>query len=65
MTVAESQAAKPLRLKIVTVAPGDTVERLAARMTHVDHAAERFRILNGLGPREQVNPGDHVKLVVE
>ena len=30
MTLAEIQAAKPLRLRVVTVAPGDTVERLAA-----------------------------------
>jgi predicted Zn-dependent protease len=65
MTVAESQAAKPLRLKVVTVAPGETVERLAARMAHVDRAVERFRILNGLGPHERVNPGAQVKIVVE
>ncbi len=65
MTLAEGQAAKPLRLKVVTVAPGETVERLAARMTHVDRAVERFRILNGLGPHERVNPGDQVKIVVE
>ena len=31
MTLAESQAAKPLRLKVVTVQAGDTVERLASR----------------------------------
>jgi predicted Zn-dependent protease len=65
MTLAESQAAKPLRLKVVAVAPGETVERLAARMAHVDRAVERFRILNGLGPHERVNPGDQVKIVAE
>jgi predicted Zn-dependent protease len=65
MTLAESEAAKPLRLRIVTVGPADTVERLAARMATPDHPLERFRILNGLGPHEQVNPGDEVKLVVE
>ena len=65
MTLAESEAAKPLRLRIVTVGPADTVERLAARMATPDHPLERFRILNGLGPQERVNPGDEVKLVVE
>jgi predicted Zn-dependent protease len=65
MTLAESEAAKPLRLRIVTVGAADTVERLAARMATPDHPLERFRILNGLGPHEQVNPGDEVKLVVE
>jgi len=65
MTIAESQAAKPLHLKIVTVAPGETVERLAARMATPDHQLERFRILNGFAANERVNAGDQVKLVVE
>jgi predicted Zn-dependent protease len=65
MTLAESQAAKPLHIKVVTVAPGDTVERLASRMAMHDRAVERFRVLNGLGPNERVNPGDQVKIVVE
>ena len=30
-----------------------------------DRAVERFRVLNGLGPSERVNPGDQVKIVVE
>jgi predicted Zn-dependent protease len=65
MTLAESQAAKPLHLRILTVAPGDTVERLAARMATPDHPLERFRVLNGLAANQRVNPGDEVKLVVE
>src|SRR6202034_782337 len=32
MSLAEIEQAKPLRIKIVKVAPGDTVEKLAARM---------------------------------
>jgi predicted Zn-dependent protease len=65
MTLAESQAAKPLHIKIVTVAAGDTVERLASRMAVADRALERFRVLNGLGPNDHANPGDQVKIVVE
>ena len=65
MTLAENQAAKPLHIKIVTVAPGDTVERLASRMAVPDRPVERFRVLNGLGPNDRANPGDHVKIVVE
>jgi predicted Zn-dependent protease len=65
MTVAEMRSAKPLRLKIVTVKPGDTVERLARRMAVGDRPAERFRVINGLGPRQRVKPGDLVKIAVE
>ena len=65
MTLTESQAAKPLHIKIVTVAPGDTVERLASRMAIADRPVERFRVLNGLGPNARANPGDQVKIVVE
>jgi len=65
MSVAESNAAKPLRLKVVTVAEGDTVERLAGRMAISDRPLERFRVLNGLGPNDRVKAGDDVKIVVE
>jgi predicted Zn-dependent protease len=65
MTLAESQAAKPLHIKIVTVVAGETVERLASRMAIPDRPVERFRVLNGLGPNERVSPGDQVKIVVE
>ena len=65
MTLAESQAAKPMHIKVVTVAPGETVERLASRMATADRAVERFRVLNGLGPNDRLSPGDQVKIVVE
>ena len=65
MSLAESQAAKPLHIRIVTVEPGDTVERLASRMATADRALERFRVLNGLAPGDRVKPGDQVKMVVE
>jgi predicted Zn-dependent protease len=42
MTPAESQAAKPLHIRIVTVAPGETVERLAGRRAIADRAVERL-----------------------
>jgi predicted Zn-dependent protease len=65
MTIAESQAAKPLHIKIARADPGDTVEKLAALMATPDRPIERFRVLNGLAPGDRVNPGDLVKLVVE
>jgi predicted Zn-dependent protease len=65
MTLAESQTAKPLHIRIMTVAPGDTIERLAGRMAVTDRALERFRVLNGLAPGDRIKPGDQVKMVVE
>jgi predicted Zn-dependent protease len=65
MSLAESNAAKPQRLRIVTVADGDTVEALASRMTTTDRPVDRFRLLNGLAPGDRVRPGDQVKIVAE
>jgi predicted Zn-dependent protease len=65
MSLAEIEQAKPLHLKVVTVAPGDTVEKLAGRMTVTDRAADRFRVLNGLEAGERLRPGSEVKVVVE
>jgi predicted Zn-dependent protease len=65
MTIAEIEQAKPLRLRIVTVAPGDTVEKLASKMAVPDRAAERFRVLNGIDPGDTLKPGSQMKIVVE
>jgi predicted Zn-dependent protease len=65
MSLTEMQSAKPLRLKVFDVRPGDTVEKFAKRMAVADRAAERFRVLNGLGEKDRLTPGDLVKVVVE
>ncbi len=65
MSLAEIEQAKPLRVKILKVAPGDTVEKLAGRMALADRAAERFRVLNGIEPGDRLKPGSEVKIVVE
>jgi predicted Zn-dependent protease len=65
MSLAETSSAKPLRLRVVTVEEGDTVERLASRMAIQDRPVERFRVLNGLAPGDRVQPGDTVKIATE
>lgn len=65
LTLAEIQAARPLRIRVITVQPGDTVESLSHRMSGVDRPAERFRILNGLDARATLKPRDRVKIVVD
>ncbi|MFZ3311721.1 MAG: M48 family metalloprotease [Xanthobacteraceae bacterium] len=64
MSLAEIRQAKPLHLKIVKVASGDTVEKLASHMV-TDHAADRFRVLNGLETDDRLKPGSEVKIVVD
>jgi len=65
LTLDEIQAARPLRVKVITVQPGDTVESLSHRMAGVDHPMERFRILNGLEAHAQVKVRDKVKVVID
>ncbi len=65
LSLDEVQAARPLRIKVITVQPGDTVESLSHRMAGVDHPMERFRILNGLEAHAQVKVRDKVKIVVD
>jgi predicted Zn-dependent protease len=65
LTLQEIQAARPLRIKVVTVQPGDTVESLSRRMAGLDRPVERFRVLNGLDARAQVKVRDTVKIVVD
>jgi predicted Zn-dependent protease len=65
LTLDEIQSARPLRIKVINVQPGDTVESLSHRMAGVDRAAERFRIINGLEAHAQVKARDRVKIVVD
>jgi predicted Zn-dependent protease len=65
MRLAEIEAARPLRLKVVAVAAGESVEQLASRMAVSDRKVDRFRVLNGLAPGQTIKAGDRVKIVVE
>jgi predicted Zn-dependent protease len=65
LTLEEIQAARPLRIKVITAQPGDTVESVSHRMAGVDHPVERFRVLNGLDAHAQIKARDRVKIVVD
>lgn len=65
LTPPEIESAKPLRVKIVTVGPDDTPERLASQMALADRPLERFLVLNDLQPGSSLKPGDQVKIIVE
>ncbi len=65
LTAAEKAALKPLRIRIVTVQPGQTIGTLAASMVGVDRKLDLFRVLNGLAPGATVSAGDKVKIVTD
>ncbi len=60
----EASAVIPRRIDVVTVGRNDSVQSLARRMAYSDAQEDRFRVLNALGAREGVRPGQKVKLVV-
>jgi len=63
ITPAEATAIRPRIIRVVTVAPGDTVQSLSSKMAYRDYKVDRFIALNGLGNAPLV-PGQKVKLVV-
>ena len=60
----EAGAVIPRRVDVVTAGPNDTVQTLARRMAYTDGQEARFRVLNGLGSRDTIRPGQKVKIVV-
>ena len=64
ISAAEAAAIRPRIIDVVTVARGDTVQSLSARMAYGNFKLDRFLALNGLSAGTQLVPGQKVKLVV-
>lgn len=64
MSQQEAAAVRPRKISIVSVGPGDTVDRLASKMAFEDLQRERFLVLNGLSGENQLFPGRRIKLIV-
>ncbi|MDY8111019.1 M48 family metalloprotease [Fulvimarina sp. 2208YS6-2-32] len=65
LSAAERNSLKPLRIRVVTAASGDSVDSIASRMVGVDRPAGLFRLLNGLDAAGTVQPGARYKIVAE
>ena len=61
----EAKAIKPLRLRVHTVKAGETPAGLAKRMAFDKYKLKRFLVLNGLGQKSVLRPGQKVKIVTE
>ena len=59
----EASATRPWRLKIRPVRAGDTVAGFSQIMAVNNFKEETFRVLNGLGPNDQLRTGQLVKVV--
>lgn len=60
----EAKALRPLRISVVTVRRGDTVESLAARLPVERFQLELFEAINGITRGQRLRPGTKVKLIV-
>ena len=60
----EAAQYKERRIKVVTVAQGQTAQQLAERMAYDDNRLDRFLVLNGFTSPGQVKAGEKVKLIV-
>ncbi|MCO5080789.1 MAG: M48 family metalloprotease [Rhizobiaceae bacterium] len=65
LSESEKAALKPLRIRVVTVKPGQNVGTLAASMVGVDRKLDLFRVINALGPGATVSTGDKVKIITD
>jgi predicted Zn-dependent protease len=65
LSEAEKSSLAPLRIRVVTVGPGETVASLVRRMVPMDRSVVLFRALNGLAANEEPQPGSRVKLIVD
>ena len=65
LSAREKASLKPLRIRVVTVKPGQTVGSIAASMVGVDRKLELFRVLNALAPGASVSTGDKVKIITD
>lgn len=65
LTAAEKDALRPLRIRVVSVKPGDTLASLSARMQGTTRKLELFRLLNAMSIGSTVSVGDRVKIISE
>ncbi|MDQ0313823.1 M48 family metalloprotease [Amorphus orientalis] len=67
LTRAERDQLEPLRIRIATVQPSDTVSSLAARMQGVadSERTRMFEVLNGIDADNPIVPGQLVKIISE
>jgi len=65
LTRAQAVALRPLKVQVVVVRVGQTVDTFARRMRGTDKARQLFLVLNGLNGNAPLKPGSKVKIIVD
>jgi predicted Zn-dependent protease len=65
LSAAEAAAVRPLRIKVIPVKAGDTVQSLSARQPLEQFRREWFGLINGIGPNQQLRLGQLIKIISE
>lgn len=65
LSPSEAQSVKPMQIRLVAAAEGDTPASLSGRMATHDRPLELFQILNGLDRPGRLTPGQRYKIVTE
>lgn len=65
MTANEQQNIRPYRVRMIVAGAGDSVASLARRQPFTNLQEERFRVLNGLKPGENLSAGQAYKIIVD
>lgn len=63
ISTADYAAAQPLKIKVITVAAGDTIANLAQDSPLPDHAEDVLRLINGLFPQGEPEVGQLLKII--
>ena len=65
LTAQEARDVHGLKIAVVTAAPGDTIDTMAARMVTPNRPVEYFLLLNELDPGAALIPEERYKIVTE
>ena len=65
LTPPEVAELKPLRVRVITARPGDTVATLAGRMLGTDRKLDLFRLINAMTATSTVRAGEKFKIISE
>lgn len=65
MTPAETASLKPLRIRVETVKPSETISTVSAKMMGTDRKLDLFKLINAMPAAASLSPGQKVKLISE